>query len=253
MQIYVVSIEDENSPRLKKFLSQTFFQGNNPTFTKVGIKGAELNAKEYFELAVKGRSKPLSPNMVGCTLSHLEALKKFLKTDDRYALILEDDAILPDNFCVEKLEQELNQMQLSPQFLFSIGGIQMKECRKVRGEIKKEQLLNTPVLEVHPDFYHRICYTVSYIVDRGMAQVLLEYHKKLRAADDWRYIPDLYPTSKIYMAFIVEHPILESGKQDAFFSTIETERSGCCDVPVSKYGTFLRYSISKFFNRKYPL
>ncbi|KGT46939.1 glycosyltransferase family 25 protein [Acinetobacter sp. HR7] len=136
MKTFIISIEEENSARLNKFLNQPFFQKDNLTFEKVGVKGGDLSAKEYFELGVKGRSRPLSPSMVGCTLSHLEAMRKFLDSSEDFALILEDDAILPNDFSADLLEQQLKQMQLSPQFLFSIGGIQMKECRKVRGDIK---------------------------------------------------------------------------------------------------------------------
>lgn len=43
----------------------------------MGVKGADLLAKEYFEQAVKGREIPLTPGELGCTLSHLQALKDF--------------------------------------------------------------------------------------------------------------------------------------------------------------------------------
>lgn len=253
MKTFIVSIEEETSPRLLKFLSQPFFKKGQQAYVKVGVKGGELTAKQYFDLGVKGRSRPLSPSMVGCTLSHIEALKAFLHSDDEFALVLEDDAILPDDFDTALLEQELKQVQLAPQFLFSLGGIQMKECRKVRGDIKSFTLHRAPVLEVNPDFYHRICYTVSYIVDRAMAKALIQYHQKLRAADDWRYIPDLYPDSRIYMAFIVDHPVLEPNVKDPAFSTIEAERADSSDVPVSKFGSSLRYNLAKFLNKKYPL
>ena len=77
MKIYIVSIEEEKSPRLRKFLSQNFFEQGTLPITKIGIKGGELSAKEYFEKGVKGRSKPLTPAELGCTLSHLSALENF--------------------------------------------------------------------------------------------------------------------------------------------------------------------------------
>ncbi len=77
MKIYVISIEEENSPRLSKFLSQNFFEQGNLPITRVGIKGGDLSAKEYFERAVKGRETPLTPGELGCTLSHLKALQFF--------------------------------------------------------------------------------------------------------------------------------------------------------------------------------
>lgn len=253
MKTYLISIEENNSPRLLKTLSQPFFQDGELPVMKLGVKGGELNAKEYFELGVKGRSKPLSPSMVGCTLSHLEALKAFLGTNDQYALILEDDAIIPDYVIFENLKNEIERLKFNDAFLFSLGGIQMKECRKVRGKILVESFLNRYILKVHPDFYHRVCYTVAYVIDRKMAENLIEYHKKMRAADDWRYIPDLYPDSSIYMTAVVDHPVFESNVKDPTFSTIEDERTNSGDVPISKHGSSLHYNFSKFFNTKYPL
>ncbi len=73
----MLCIEEEKSPRLSKFLSQNFFEQGNLPITRVGIKGGNLSAKEYFEKAVKGREIPLTPGELGCTLSHLQALQLF--------------------------------------------------------------------------------------------------------------------------------------------------------------------------------
>lgn len=252
MKIFVISIEDENSSRLKKFLDQAFFEKGQLPVTKIGIKGGDLSAKEYFELGVKGRSKPLSPSMVGCTLSHLAAVKEFLTTDDQYALIMEDDAILPDDLTIEKLSAELTRLKLPKNTLFSIGGIRMKECRKVRGTILDQEFLSQKILKVSPDFYQRICYAVAYIVDREIAQTLIDYHHPLRAADDWRCLTDFNETASILMTAIVDHPVILAGEQDNQLSSIEKERVSSSDVPVSHFGTSLRYNIAKFFYKKYP-
>lgn len=252
MKIFVISIEDENSPRLKKFLDQAFFEKGQLPVTKIGVKGGDLSAKEYFELGVKGRSKPLSPSMVGCTLSHLAAVKEFLTTDDQYALIMEDDAILPDDLTIEKLSAELTRLKLPKNTLFSIGGIRMKECRKVRGAILDQEFLSQKILKVSPDFYQRICYAVAYIVDREIAQTLIDYHHPLRAADDWRCLTDFNETASILMTAIVDHPVILAGEQDNQLSSIEKERVNSSDVPVSNFGTPLRYNIAKFFYKKYP-
>lgn len=252
MKTYLISIEENNSPRLLKTLSQPFFQNGELPVMKLGVKGGELNAKEYFELGVKGRSKPLSPSMVGCTLSHLEALKAFLGTNDQYALILEDDAIIPDDITIEKLSTEVKKINNPLNTLFSIGGIQMKECRKVRGAILDQEFLERKVLKVSPDFYHRICFAVAYIVDREMANTLLSYHHPLRAADDWRYLTDFSPSASILMTSLIEHPIIVQGEKNSQLSSIEYERSLSADVPVSKFGTKFRYNLAKYLNKKYP-
>ena len=253
MKVFVISIEEENSLRLNTFLCQSFFQNGNLEYTKVGVKGGELSAKEYFELAVKGRDKPLTPGELGCTLSHLAALKRFLETSDEFALILEDDAILKNNLSYQMLSDGLSKIDLPKNLLLSIGGIQMKECRKVRGKFCEFSLLNKKVLKVVPDFYHRVNYTVSYIVDRKMAKTLLEYHKPVRRADDWSYLYDFDTSSKILMTYLVDHPVIDKGERDQGLSIIESERNTTADLLKSKYGTNLRKSIAKIKFKKFTI
>ena len=253
MKVFVISIEEENSLRLNTFLCQSFFQNGNLEYTKVGVKGGELSAKEYFELAVKGRDKPLTPGELGCTLSHLAALKRFLETSDEFALILEDDAILKNDLSYQMLSDGLSKIDLPKNLLLSIGGIQMKECRKVRGKFCDFSLLDKKVLKVVPDFYHRVNYTVSYIVDRKMAKTLLEYHKPARRADDWSYLYDFDTSSNILMTYLVDHPVIDKGERDQGLSIIESERNTTADLLKSKYGTNLRKSIAKIKFKKFTI
>lgn len=251
MKIFIVSIEDDSSPRLIKFLSQPFFKNGQQAYVKVGVKGGELTAKQYFEMAVKGRSEPLAPSELGCSLSHLKALELFLESKDDYALILEDDAILRNDLTIEQLEKELAKIDLPSNVLFSLGGIQMKECLKTRGKFKKYNFLNVKVLEVVPDYYHRACYAFAYIVDKKMAETLIRYHSKIRKADDWSYLFDFDSTTHILMSFIIDHPVVKKGDNNVLVSTIEAERVREKDIPKSKYGLSLRRSFSKIFNKCY--
>ncbi len=253
MQIYVISIEAENSPRLIKFIEQPFFKDTAVNYQKIGIKGADLATKDYFELAVKGRSQPLSPGEVGCTLSHLEALKQFLASGDDYALILEDDAILPPKLTLANLENEVEAIDLPGNIILSLGGIQMKECRKVRGVYKETLFFKKTVLEVVPDFYHRVCYTVAYIVDQAMAQTLINYHSMLRRADDWSYLFDFNRNASIYMTYIVDHPVIEVGERNLELSTIEAERESKKDLAQSQFGASFRRNLAKILYKKYKI
>ena len=253
MKVFIISIEEENSPRLNKFLSQPFFEQGNLKYTKLGVKGGELSAKQYFEYAVKGRSSPLTPGELGCTLSHLNALEDFLKTDEEYILILEDDAILPVDLSLEILEEELKKIKLPKNTLFSLGGIQMKECHKVRGILKSQKILDKVILEVHPQFYNRVNYAVAYIVDREMAKTLVGYHQQYRKADDWSCLFDFNDKSHILMAHLVNHPVIVKGEKDPQLSSIEAERSKYQDLLQSKYGSFLGYNLAKLKYKTYPL
>ncbi|MFX8626277.1 glycosyltransferase family 25 protein [Acinetobacter baumannii] len=249
MKIYVVTIEDEKSLRLSKFLGQNFFEQGALPITKIGIKGGELSAKEYFEKAVKGRSKPLTPAELGCTLSHLSALENFLETNEELALIFEDDAILSSELNFKDLEKELKNFNLPKNILFSLGGIQMKESLKVRGVLKNNKLFNKDVLEVHPHFYNRVNYAVAYVVDREMAKNLIAYHYLIRKADDWSYLFDFNGSSHIFMTYLVDHPVINLGEKDTQISAIEGERAKSSDLP---YCISLNYNFAKLKYKKYP-
>lgn len=253
MKIFVISIEEENSPRLKKFLNQAFFEKGRLSVTKIGIKGGDLSAKEYFELAVKGRSNPLTPAELGCTLSHLTALRKFLETSEEYGLIFEDDAIIPKDLDLPWLEEFINNYKLPKNIMFSLGGIQMKESRKVRGMLKTECFMTKPVLEVNPHFYNRVNYAVAYIVDRKMAMTLIDYHQRIRKADDWSYLFDFNDQVHIYMTYLVDHPVIEVGETNSQLSSIEVERATFHDLPESKYGRSLDNNLAKLKYKTYPL
>lgn len=251
MKVFIISIEEENSPRLNNFLSQPFFEKSDLHYTKLGVKGGELSAKQYFELAVKGRSQPLSPSELGCSLSHMAALKKFLETNNEYALILEDDALIPNELTITLLEGELKKSNFPTNLLLSLGGIQMKESLKVRGKILDKKLLKQNVLEVTPNYYHRVCAAFAYIVDRSMAETLLQYNTRIRKADDWGYLYDFDSTAHILMTQIVDHPPLAVGETDEAISKIENERVNTADLPQSNYGKFWPKNLIKLVTTRY--
>ena len=61
------------------------------------VDGMTLSEAEFARQTRENRYyKPLRRGEVGCYLSHLEAMRRFVATGREYALILEDDVVLPD-------------------------------------------------------------------------------------------------------------------------------------------------------------
>ena len=112
MKKYLISIDSDDGVRLKNFFAQQIFATCKNDFMKFGVKGAELTVKEYFDLGVTGHNKALTPSELGCTLSHLEALKDFLKSDASLALVFEDDVIQNLDFSLVELEKEVRGLNL---------------------------------------------------------------------------------------------------------------------------------------------
>lgn len=248
--IYVVSIEERKSQRLSSFFKQNFFKDiPENDINIVGVKGGDMIAKEYFNLAVHGRAKPLTPGELGCTLSHLEIYKRFLLTENKFALIFEDDAIFPEVLNYKELLDKIKQYKFGSGFLLSLGGIQMKVCRNVRGKLQENKILSQPVIKVNPHFYNRVCYTFAYVIDREMAEVLLKYHNKPRRADDWSYLHEFDSSTNIYMTNLIEHPVEQTNQN----SYLEIERKKGIDIPQTKLGKGISKELAKLQYQKFNL
>nr|WP_130804403.1 glycosyltransferase family 25 protein [Acinetobacter ihumii] len=249
MKKYLISIEQPESPRLTNFFAQSTFSRYQSEFIQCGVIGADLPTREYFKLAVAGRKKPLSPAELGCTLSHLEALKNFLSTDEKYACIFEDDAISLKDFDLNSLETEISQLNLKECFFFSLGGIQLKSNQRVRGTLLDQQINEKQILQLHPLYFGRFFYTYAYVVDRKMAELLLQYHQPPKGCDHWSQITNYDPNCNFYATFLFDHPELDQIATGQ--SYIEQERQSIGLEQSKNKSFFLRLKISilkKFYN-----
>lgn len=206
MKKYLISIENNESQRLKVFFDQQIFNSSRNEFKKFGVKGIDLTVKEYFELAVAGHAKALTPGELGCTLSHLEALRDFLKTTEKYAIIFEDDAIQDGNFSFDDIENNLEHLGLENCFFFSLGGIQLVHSQKVKGTFYSKPMLERNILKVHPYYYHKFVSAYAYIVDRKMAELLLRYHSTPQVFDHWVGVACFEPNINLYATYLFDHP-----------------------------------------------
>ena len=247
---FVVSIEDKQSQRLSSFLAQSFFKDRSlDDMTIVGVNGGQLSAKDYFTLGVQGRKQPMSPGELGCSLSHINIYKKFLNSDHKFAIIFEDDAIIPEHIDSKQLCNAVVSLNLPSNFLLSLGGIQSKVCRKVRGNYIENKIFNRNILKVAPHFFSRVCCTFSYMIDRKMAKLLLAYHEKIRRADDWSFLFDFDNTASIYMVDLINHSV----EQNIENSYLELERIKTEDIKASLYGRGLFKEFAKINTVKYKL
>ena len=123
-QVYCINLK-ERPDRWDRFIKQPGVSRIQQTFPFErfeGINGKLLDIKNDSRVSLRTKRNILyqkrrdhedldTPGGVGCYLSHYSCWKKFLDTDKQYVLILEDDAIVPDNF-VQSLEdamEDLNQ------------------------------------------------------------------------------------------------------------------------------------------------
>ena len=238
MKKYLISIEDLHSPRLKNLFEQATFLNKENEFKVFGTKGSELSVSEYFKQGVAGKVKAMTPGELGCTLSHLHALHDFLASNEAYAIIFEDDVIEKNRIDFDDLEQKINQLNLKENFFLSLGGIQMKICNKVRGQLLEKSLFDQKVLQVDLDFLDKLSYAYAYVVDRKMAQALIDYHTPARIYDHWKEL-STQKNVHFYATCLFEHPILTQDNITTH-SHLEQERAlsqhtSKSKTPVSQY------------------
>lgn len=252
MKKYLISIESAESSRMAALFAQTTFKKFKDQFKIFGIVGKSLTVNTYFQQAVAGKYKAMTPGELGCSLSHIEALKDFLASDQNLALIFEDDVIERFEVDLDQLEQDIQSLNLAACFLLSLGGIQMKICRKTRGREQSAQLFGQALLKVDPLYYENLAYAYAYVVDRKMAQVLLDFHQPPRIYDEWMELAN-QPMVDIYVSYIFDHPQLDP--QDAR-SYLEHERERMKQVvhlPVRRKTPYILKKIRGLFLQKYKI
>lgn len=245
---YIVSIEQKDSPRLQNFLNQEVIKPFIDEFKFFGFNAYQQSAKDYFQQAVVGRKRPLTLGEWGCAKSHLMCLQDFLDSDAKYALIFEDDAIQVYDIDLSQLPVQIEQLNLISPFFLSLGGVQMKICNKIKGELLDNTLFKRPILQVHPYFYDKMNYAYAYIVDRAMAQILLDYHQPLQVFDHWQGLS--YRDVHFYMTYIFDHPNIEINTNMSYLESERVVNILSIDekVSISK----LKYQWLKWFLDKYP-
>lgn len=253
MKKYLISIESTNSERLKKLYSQPTFYKYRDEFKQFGVIGKNLSVSEYFQQGVAGKKKPMTPGELGCTMSHIAALKDFLSSDEEYAIIFEDDVIERFEVDFNELEEQVKRIGLTTPLFLSLGGIQMKICRKVKGKYQPNFLLDQHVLKVDPFFYENLAYAYAYIVDREMAKILIDFHRSPRVYDQWADLIISKKSINIYVSYIFDHPEIENEKDKSY---LENERDMLTKITKNKLDFDFSYIVKKikgFFLQNYKL
>lgn len=175
--VYVISLakDEERRNSLKKQ-----FNSYNEFNIIDAVEGNKIDIQQYFKYLSGSLSKYnilISPNELGCTLSHIKAYEAFLATDAEYCLILEDDVVGNDEL-IKKAFGFVDKVLKNSMIL--LGG----EYPKAWG--KK---ISNDLYAVSRYSLQRIYNAHAYILDKQSAQNLLNIQKEtLTVADIWCYL-----------------------------------------------------------------
>lgn len=143
------------------------------------VRGAALGKSErqavYDDKSMRhyaGRS--MTAGELGCALSHLSCYETFLASDSNWALILEDDAELPDDLTI-LLDELIEQASPCGLDAFSLGPVRKFVFGRSR-----------PVLGYRIVDPIRMWNAHAYLVNRSAAKAMLTHNTPVRfMADDW--------------------------------------------------------------------
>ncbi|MCH7339008.1 glycosyltransferase family 25 protein [Acinetobacter higginsii] len=238
MMIYVVSLEQDLKRREQ--ISKNFPKIYKKIIYFSAIYGASLSADKYFQNIYqyhKKHQRLLTCGEVGCSLSHIQVLEKFIESGEEHALILEDDIIgtdqdIEDIFSIVK--------QLDKKSVLLCGGQTSNGNRNYQLG-RKSHIDN--VFELSQFSYSYVYGTCCYAVTRESAlQILSRHSDYLKVADNW----DLFFLNtpfQIYYTNILYHP------DDRKNSHLQKERLRL----LESMGFFQRIKSGRFFIKNFKL
>lgn len=227
--VFLISLAKDISRReqlKERFLSYDSFD------ILQAVDGREMSAKEYFSLvmpSLKLHKRLMSPAEVGCTLSHIKAYEKFLSSDAKNALFIEDD-VIGDDSCIKfafKMAENIPEnavlicgCQDGLPARFSAFGKRLIKAGNFEQISLPTDLAqkDRSLFLVCKHSYSTIFSTAAYVLSRSGAGKLLNLHKKtLSTSDSWDF---LLPKCGLEMYFcdIFAHPT------DLLSSNINAER-----------------------------
>lgn len=211
MKIYLISLEKDVERRdVLKLSLPIAYESMEWIHAK---NGKDMLAKDYFFYAnqfYEYNRKLITPSEVGCTLSHIQAYKEFLKTDEEYCLIIEDDIIGNDDD-IKNIENIIKNEK--PNGLVLFGGQE-----GVPSDYWNYILaIKTKSLYCISNFSKKFLFgAYCYTINRNVAKELIDMHEKdFQFADNWG---SLLKENKMYYISLIEHP------KDFSNSNIEKER-----------------------------
>lgn len=186
------------------------------------VDGRQLSANDFHSSSVSYYNETgrlMTPSEVGCTLSHMNALKLFIASGKPYALILEDD-IIGNDAAIHRIGEIASQLREKDFFV----------CGGQEGLTRYRFLFGKR--EIGPDLFRvsslsrkHLLRACCYVITQTTARKIIERNsKRIMLADYWAtYFPSKEFT--FYFAKLLKHPL------DLSHSHIEKERLAKANPP----------------------
>lgn len=234
---YLISLKKDENRRLS--LSLKFPERYQQFILFDAIDGRSLSADDYYSALsthFKFNKTLMTPGEIGCALSHVRVLEKFLMSDKKFALIIEDD-VIGDDTDLEYIESLVEC--LDDNSILICGG-------QLINNLTKRLLFGEKIFgSIYRVANASKCYisgTCCYVVTRKVARHIIDHQKNmLTVADDWGVFFKDSKKFNFYFLNILEHP------QDLTSSNIEEHRQS---KQTSKLSFYFFVEIIPFLTRR---
>jgi len=157
----------------------------------------------------------MSQTEVSCAYSHSQIYRNFIASDEKTALILEDDVTVKPDLYIKNIRtlDAFVKSQSQPTVLF-LGGMRDIRSHRLYFVGRKMQLEGIALLKNFQSehFLHRTC---CYLLNREAADVLIKANSPIRyVADDWSGLHAQIPINYYLVKYdIFSHPTDEGASQ----------------------------------------
>ena len=204
-QLFIINLERSGDRR--KYMSDRLNQLSLGFEFYDAVDGAELTEYDLGSYNCEKRLKAfgcdLTPNEIGCYLSHYRLYEKIMSENIQQAVIMEDDVEIADDF--PKILHELNGAPDDWEFI-RLAGTRVrkgKEVAKLAGEYRVVRLLNTA------------SGAQAYLINLRGAKKLLKYGREITRQLDMMI--DRYWENGLRIMAVLPYPV---GPCSRFRSTI---------------------------------
>jgi len=212
-KFYIINLK-QSSERKRNIINEVDTQNINNYEIVNAVDGNKLSDKELEKLTFKNKNNynswgpKLTPSQVGCALSHIKIYKEFLKSDNEFAFILEDDAIFLREFDSTLKNFIFKNLKYKKQILLLS---ELKEF--LTNPIDKNE--NFEIVNVTNAFY-----THSYVINREAAKSIINFNYPLKT------VADNFVFFKIYCGIKLTglNPYILDQDKKNFKTTIEMQQ-----------------------------
>lgn len=220
---YVISLADESLRRdsMEKQLSKlehdfNYVDATDMRFCDVSILEKYSSLSEYASV-----KRSLTRGEVGCALSHYDVYKKLLSSNDEWAWVIEDDAII-SRIKNNSIEKVINISNGADAIILGYSKLAMKEENSFYAMEPIKAVVIDSEITVGTPWKNWTCGTVSYLISKSGARKMLSIlneNKIVTLADDWDFFCKTAGL-KIFHC----RPLLVFEDYNNFESSLEDER-----------------------------